>query len=53
MVRMCWGADVLHVDAICVDENQCKEKERKRKKDLLGWMRAHGHVGMQRQIGRG
>ena len=36
MVWMCWGADALCVDVSCVDENQCKEKERK--KDLLGWM---------------
>ena len=46
-----WCADVLRVNAIRVDENQCKEKERK--KDLLGWMRARGRVGVQRRIGRG
>ena len=27
----CWGADVLRVDAIRVDENQCKKKEKKKK----------------------
>ena len=50
-VRTCWDADALCVGAIHVDENQCKEKERK--KDLLGWMRVCGCVGMQRWIGHG
>ena len=46
-----WRADALRVNAIRVDENQCKEKERK--KDLLGWMGARGRVGVQRRIGHG
>ena len=29
-VRTCWGADALRVSAIHVDENQCKEKEKKK-----------------------
>ena len=49
-VQTCWGADALGVGVIHVDENQCKEKE---KKDLLGWMRVHGCVGVRRRIGRG
>ena len=28
-VWTCWGADALHVGAICVDKNQCKERKKK------------------------